>query len=57
MLGSGHKANPTKVEDFGDRDLLQHIGLARILIGEAIRLRRDARQPDDGVEKGCLSGP
>jgi hypothetical protein len=38
------RANPAKVEDFGDEDLLQHIDLARILIGEAIPLRRDARQ-------------
>jgi hypothetical protein len=37
------RANPTKVEDFGDEDLLQHIDLARILIGKAIPLRRDAR--------------
>jgi hypothetical protein len=37
------RANPAKVEDFGDKDLLQHIDLARILIGEAIPLRRDAR--------------
>jgi hypothetical protein len=25
------RANPAKVEDFGDKDLLQHIDLARIL--------------------------
>ncbi|QIG48013.1 hypothetical protein G5V57_09940 [Nordella sp. HKS 07] len=37
------RANPAKVEDFGDEDLLQHIDLARILIGEVNSLRRDAR--------------
>jgi hypothetical protein len=37
------RANPAKVEDFGDRDLLQEIDLARILFGEVIPLRRDAR--------------
>jgi hypothetical protein len=37
------RANPTKAEDFGDKDLLQHIDLARILFGEAIPLRRYAR--------------
>jgi hypothetical protein len=37
------RANPAKVEDFGDEDLLQHFDLARILIGEVIPLRRDAR--------------
>jgi hypothetical protein len=37
------RANPVKVEDFGDQDLLQYIDLARILFGEAIPLRRDAR--------------
>jgi hypothetical protein len=31
------------LKDFGDKDLLQDIDLARILIGEAISLRRDAR--------------
>jgi exodeoxyribonuclease-3 len=36
-------ANPAKVEDFGDKDLLQHIDLVRILFGEVIPLRRDAR--------------
>jgi hypothetical protein len=40
---SGTRANPAKVEDFGDKDLLQHIDLARILFGEVIPLRRDAR--------------
>jgi hypothetical protein len=28
---SGTRANPAKVEDFGDKDLLKHIDLARIL--------------------------
>jgi hypothetical protein len=42
-LPCGLRANPAKVEDFGDKDLLQHIDLARIHIGEAIPLRRDAR--------------
>jgi hypothetical protein len=37
------RANPAKVEDFGDKDLLQDIDLARILFGEVIPLRRDAR--------------
>jgi hypothetical protein len=37
------RANPAKVEDFGDKDLLQHIDLARILFGEVIPLRREAR--------------
>ncbi len=37
------KANPAKVEDFGDKDLLQDIDLARILFGEVIPLRREAR--------------
>jgi hypothetical protein len=39
----GLRANPAKVEDFGDKDLLQDIDLARILFGEVISLRRDAR--------------
>jgi hypothetical protein len=34
---------PPKPPDFGDKDLLQHIDLARILFGEVIPLRRDAR--------------
>ncbi|HTN97436.1 MAG TPA: hypothetical protein VL101_10710 [Nordella sp.] len=37
------RANPAKVEGFGDKDLLQDIDLARILFGEVIPLRRDAR--------------
>jgi hypothetical protein len=37
------RANPAKVGDFGDKDLLQDIDLARILFGEVIPLRRDAR--------------
>ena len=37
------RANPAKVEDFGDRDLLQPIDLARFFIGEVIPLRREAR--------------
>jgi hypothetical protein len=41
---AGHRANPAKVADFGDKDLLQHIDLARILVGEVISLRRDARR-------------
>ena len=36
------RANPAKVEDFGDKDLLQHIDLARFLFGEVIPLRREA---------------
>jgi hypothetical protein len=36
-------ANYAKVADFGDKDLLQHIDLARILFSEVIPLRRDAR--------------
>jgi hypothetical protein len=31
----GSRANPAKVEDFGDKDLLK-VELARILIGEMI---------------------
>jgi hypothetical protein len=42
-MPSVFRANPAKVEDFGDKDLLQGIELARILIGEVISLRRDAR--------------
>jgi hypothetical protein len=38
-----NRANPAKVEDFGDKDLLQNIDLARILFGEVVPLRRDAR--------------
>jgi hypothetical protein len=37
------RANPAKIEDFGDKDLLQHIDLARILFGEVIPPRREAR--------------
>jgi hypothetical protein len=37
------RANPAKVEDFGDKDLLHHIDLARFLIGEVVPLRREAR--------------
>jgi hypothetical protein len=37
------RANPAKAADFGDKDLLQHIDLARILFGEVIPLRPDAR--------------
>jgi hypothetical protein len=37
-------ANPAKVADFGDKDLLL-VFLARILFGEVISLRRDARKP------------
>jgi hypothetical protein len=40
-LRADTRANPAKVEDFGDKDLLQD--LARILFGEAIPLRRDTR--------------
>jgi hypothetical protein len=36
-------ANPAKVEDFGDKDLLQNIDFARILFGEVIPPRREAR--------------
>jgi hypothetical protein len=36
-------ANSAKVADFGGKNLLQDIGLARILFGEVIQLRRDAR--------------
>jgi hypothetical protein len=34
---------PPKSPDFGDKDLLHDIDLARILFGEVIPLRRDAR--------------
>jgi hypothetical protein len=37
------RANPAKAEDFGDKDLLQGIDLARLLFGEAIPLARDSR--------------
>jgi hypothetical protein len=37
------RENPAKVEDFGDKDLLQDIELARILFGEVVPLSRDAR--------------
>jgi hypothetical protein len=37
------RANPAKVEGFGNRDLLQEIDMARILVGEAIPLRPGAR--------------
>jgi hypothetical protein len=36
------RANPAKVEDFGDKDLLQDIDLARFLPGEVVPLRREA---------------
>jgi hypothetical protein len=36
-------ANPAKVEDFGDKDLLQDFDLARFLFGEVIPLRWEAR--------------
>jgi hypothetical protein len=36
-------ANIAKVVDFGDKDLLQHIDLARISFGEVIPLRTGAR--------------
>jgi hypothetical protein len=38
------RANIAKVEDFGDKDLLHHLDLARIPFGEVLPLRRDARQ-------------
>jgi hypothetical protein len=28
------RANPAKVEDFGDKDLLQDVHLAQILVGD-----------------------
>jgi hypothetical protein len=37
------RANPAKVAGFVDKDLLQHIVLARFLIGEVIPLRGEAR--------------
>ncbi len=43
LSNSRSRANPAKVEDFGDKDLLRDIDLARILFGEVIPLRRDAR--------------
>jgi hypothetical protein len=39
----GLRANLAKVEEFGDKDFAQTINLARILFGEGILLRRDAR--------------
>jgi hypothetical protein len=43
MPGRRFRANPAKVEDFGDKDLLQDVYLARILFDEVIPLRQDAR--------------
>jgi len=37
------RANPAKVEDFCDEDLLQHIDLARFLFGLMISSSREAR--------------
>ena len=37
------RANPAKVEDSCDKDLLQHIDLARFLFGEMVPFRREAR--------------
>jgi hypothetical protein len=34
---------PTKLHDFVDKDMLQHMDLARFLFGEVIPLRREAR--------------
>ncbi len=34
---------PAKLKDFADKDLLQHINLARVLFGGMIPSRRDAR--------------
>jgi hypothetical protein len=39
----GARANPAKVEDFCDQDLLQHIDLARFLFGKPISACREAR--------------
>ena len=38
------RADPAKVEDFCDKDLLQHIKLARFLIGWPIPANLEARQ-------------
>jgi hypothetical protein len=52
-------ANPTKVEDVGDKDLLQHIDLARILFGEVIFIAPGgslsqglAQRNDDDIARG-----
>jgi hypothetical protein len=37
------RANSAKVEDFCDKDLLQHIDLARFLFGKPIPACREAR--------------
>jgi hypothetical protein len=37
------RANPAKVEDFCDQDLLQHIALARFLFGLMSPSSREAR--------------
>jgi hypothetical protein len=43
LQAAGARANPAKAEDFGDKDLLKHIDLARILFGQMIPPRRKAR--------------
>jgi len=35
---------PAKLRDFAGEDMLQHMNLARFLFGEAIPLRREARE-------------
>ena len=44
--GAASRANPAKVEDFCDKDLLEHIKLARFLFGEMMPFRREARWRD-----------
>jgi hypothetical protein len=40
----GHESmSRQSVKHFGDKDMLQHINLARFLIGEMIPSRREAR--------------
>jgi len=42
-------ANPAKVEDFGDKDLLQHIDLVRIL------RRSDSNSPGGALSKARVA--
>jgi hypothetical protein len=45
ISGKSDPEQISKVDDFGDKDLLQHIDLARILFGEVIPPHREARRP------------
>jgi hypothetical protein len=54
-MGLPSRAYPIEVEDVGDKDLLQNIDLARILVSEAKRLRREARPASIGQGKPSLT--